>query len=373
MSMKRTDLRYVCAALLALAVVPVINLSLGTAQQQAGKRWWSRSVLFNLDFMDTQVNRVLHRFGISTKPSRVIIGKNGWLYLGDHFAESISVTRRGATAQDLEAAARIALASQAWQRWLSERGVRLYRVMLSPDKGTIYPEFFPDWVRPASPSATDALLSIVGPVLYVDTRSALVDGKGLYSQPLYYRTDTHWNSLGAWLAFRTFTAHIGRADSSLQWLSERDVRIENVAARGGGDLAAFLRIKNHVADQEVVVTIERQQSIETQSFTFEPEIAVAPDGKAVREPAPMLTKSKHALNQRRVLWLSDSFGGAIAPYMTATFNEVLQLHYVDAIPHRLGRLVEIYKPDYVFVTVVERDARHRWFQTQPPIALRPVR
>ncbi|HEU4853968.1 MAG TPA: hypothetical protein VFS89_01615 [Nitrosospira sp.] len=86
-------------------------------------------------------------------------------------------------------------------------------------------------------------------------------------------------------------------------------------------------------------------------------------------PRVLLVKSKNALNQKRVLWLRDSFGTAIAPFMAATFSETLQLHYAAAHPELLARLVDTYKPDYVFITVVERGARRKRFGSFPPLAL----
>jgi hypothetical protein len=49
--------------------------------------------------------------------------------------------------------------------------------------------------------------------------------------------------------------------------------------------------------------------------------------------------------------------------MAATFSEVLLLHWHEAIKPggRLLQLVEEFKPDYVFFTVVERAAREPYF------------
>jgi hypothetical protein len=79
-----------------------------------------------------------------------------------------------------------------------------------------------------------------------------------------------------------------------------------------------------------------------------------------------LVKSKNALNHKRVLWLRDSFGTAMEPYMAATFSETLQIHYKWVTPEMFARLVNSYKPDYVFITVVERAARKPWFTNLPP-------
>jgi hypothetical protein len=241
--------------------------------------------------------------------------------------------------------------------------------MLGPDKGTIYPEFLPDWAQPAAETATDTLLANVSQGLYVDTRPALRTAKSQFSESLYYKTDTHWNSLGAWVAFRAFEKDIARTEPELQLLSENHVRISKVNQRQGGDLAKFLSLKETLRDSEVVVDILSDRPIETRQYDFQTGRLKQAGGNPRIHTAqrPLLVKSEQALNQKKVLWLRDSFGTAMAPFMAATFSETLQLHYDAANPSLFARLVETFKPDYVFITVVERGARRKRFGSLPPL------
>jgi hypothetical protein len=124
-------------------------------------------------------------------------------------------------------------------------------------------------------------------------------------------------------------------------------------------------------DSEVVIEIDSERPIETEQYDFdfdtEPLRVSEGNPKIDSQERPLLVKSKHALNPKRVLWLRDSFGGAMAPFMAATFTETLQLHYGQTDPTLFARLVETYKPDYVFITVVERGARNKWFENLPPL------
>lgn len=98
--------------------------------------------------------------------------------------------------------------------------------------------------------------------------------------------------------------------------------------------------------------------------------AVTADGP--RKPGQssiMRVTSVQALNMKKVLWLRDSFGEALNPFMAVTFQETIQLHWIDALSNGgrlLVDLVERWQPDYVFVTVVERDALSASFSTLPP-------
>jgi hypothetical protein len=80
-----------------------------------------------------------------------------------------------------------------------------------------------------------------------------------------------------------------------------------------------------------------------------------------------LIQTPKALNNKRVLWLSDSFGSALAPYLTATFTQVLKQHWKSlAGTEDLKALVKDWKPDYVFVTVVERASLSEEFAIKLP-------
>lgn len=365
--MKKKVLIFVCVALLALTIVPIINFVLRTEKE--GYKSWSRTVLYNIDFALPFLSRFFYPLGISIDPNQVIIGKNDWLYLGDKYAKTITINRLGANFKDVKAIRNIGLATKSWEQWLRLKGVGSFQIMLGADKSTVYPEFLPDWIQPVTYSATDTLLANVSQGLYVDTRPALIAAKSQFSESLYYKTDTHWNGLGAWVGFRAFSMALARTETELRWLSEQQVRVVSKAKeRQGGDLARFLWIKDILRDSEVVIEIASEWPIETEQYDFETGRLTFSGGNPTVE-APkrlLLIKSKHALNQKKVLWIRDSFGNAMAPFMAATFTETLQLHYDEMNPARFARLIDSYKPDYVFVTVVERGARGQWFENLPP-------
>jgi hypothetical protein len=360
--MKKQTYIFVCLALLVLTIIPAINFKLGT--EKDGYKPWSKTVLFNIDFALPFLSRFFYPIGISIDPNQVIIGKDDWLYLGDQYVKTITVTRRGANLDDLNATRKIGISTKSLEQWLKLKGVSLFQVMLGPDKSTVYPEFLPDWVQPASYSATDTLLANVSNGIYVDTRLALIKAKHQFSEPLYYKTDTHWNSLGAWVAFRTFAKEVGRKETGLLWPSDQQVQISKVEEKKSGDLAKFLWMTNILQDREVIMDITTEHPIEIKQYDFETENLTKSCGNLPIEAPkrPLQVKSKYALNQKKVLWLRDSFGTAMSPYMAATFTETLQIHYDQATPALFARLVDSYKPDYVFITVVERESRGEWFE-----------
>jgi hypothetical protein len=328
-----------------------------------------------MDFLSERLNLILYRFGISTDPSQTVIGYDGWFYLGDKYAETITAGRRGETPADVESGKQIGLAMEAWDHWLAKKGVSVFRVMVGPDKGTIYPEFLPTWARPTSSSATDALLAGTGSVRYVDLRKPLRAARSETSRLLYYATDSHWNSFGAGLGFIEFGKNVVRAAPEISWPTEEDLQVTQVLQRPGGDLARFLHISKHLADPEPVIKIQ-ELPIDTAQFDFDTGQLLRQGGNPAIDfkLKPVLVESEHALNKKRVLWLRDSFGTGMSSMMAATFSEVVQIHWIEALKlgGRFAELVDKFKPDLVFITVVEREARTRPFTLFPPLAIRDI-
>ncbi|MDD5410126.1 MAG: hypothetical protein PHF31_01725 [Methylobacter sp.] len=370
--MRRRLVIFLSAVLLSLLIVPVVNL-LSTPSRKAIK-WRDKSFLYNMDFASRWTARFIYPFGISTNPNQVIIGRDGWLYLGDQYEQTLSIDRRPPTSADIELGKQIGAATEAWDAYLSSKGVKLFRIMIGPNKGAIYPEHLPAWAKPASPNATDALLAGTGVMRYVDLRSPLLATKENQQETLYYKTDTHWNILGAGIAFRAFAQQVSTIVSDLRWPSDAAYELSRVVPRTGGDLSYFLRLSTNLADSEPMINA-LDLSVETTQLDFDTMQVVHQGGNpVVRSPTkPLLVKSVGALNNKKVLWLRDSFGASMSPLMAATFSDVLQLHWGDAIKPggHFVRLVQEWKPDYVFFTVVERDSRNRWFADYPPPVLVP--
>lgn len=358
-----------CLATFIMMILPIFNLAT-SRKENASESCCNINFLYSLDLLVPKWSELLYSSGISVAPGDAIIGKENWLFLGDKNEKTFTAHRLGSNDADDEAARNIAQATAAWKQWLSARGVKDFRILICPDKSTIYQEYLPVWAAPSKQSATDRLLSYVDSGIYIDSRPALMRAKLQSDIPLYYKTDTHWNSLGAWQGFQVLTGRQGLPDLVWEKLSARQVEVSEVRDIGGGDLARFLRISDSLRDDEPVIKISglRNWPVSTKQFDYlTGQQMMSNHGLLLKTPQrPLLVISSHALNQKRVLWLRDSFGNAMAPFMAATFSETLQLQYDAADPVLFARLVDTYKPDYVFVTVVERRARVSWFEKTPP-------
>jgi hypothetical protein len=363
--MKRKVYIFIIFLFIGLLVVPAFNIF--SEKNINSTHWRKKSFLYNIDFTLKWASFILYRFGMSTDPKQVIVGKNGWFFLGDAYEYTLTEARRAPTDADHLLAKKIAVTAQGWASDLSNQGVKVFKIMVGPNKGTIYPEYMPAWARPFSPGVTDVLFEAVGSNHYLDLRPALLEFKANNPEPIYYKTDTHWNFLGASIAFREFSKQIAKEAPEILWPQPEWFQVDRKEIRYGGDLAKFLRLSDQLPDFEPILRLSTV-STNTTLRDFDSQTIVGQGGNpALISPTkPLWVQARGALNLKRVLWLRDSFGTAISPWMAATFSDVLQVHWGEVIGHpgRLSQLVDRWKPDYVFITVVERAARNEAFAVQ---------
>ncbi|MBF0633659.1 MAG: hypothetical protein HQK85_03275, partial [Nitrospinae bacterium] len=138
-------------------------------------------------------------YSLGVSPTKnVIIGKNGWLYFGDeNEIKSYRKTNPFNAAQ---------IAKWRWKMrlikgYLETRGVKLV-FLIAPNKSSIYPEQMPGNINVAGKTGGfDQLSNVAGElgIEFVDPRNALVERKK--RDDVYFRTDTHWNDLGAFVSY----------------------------------------------------------------------------------------------------------------------------------------------------------------------------
>jgi len=370
--MKRLVINFVFGAALLLSVVPVINLLTGGLKDGDVSENRKKGILgrlYNVDSAEGLLQKSLVHFSISLNPSKALIGSGEWYFLGDGYNSTLSSHRSGATVYDELRARQVLDAYRSWDAWFRAHGVRCFRVMICPDKPTIYPEFLPRWALKTNDHSMpmDLLLREGSPVA-TSPREGLLKTKKTAKEDLYYRTDTHWNSRGAWVGYKSFFDGIqGSGFSDLRTLSGDQVSFVGVGERVG-DTIRTLRITDSSKEKNVGPRIKTDQPILVEQIDYDTGKVTGSGGNPEIgfSQRPLLVLSRNALNEKRVLWLRDSFGTALSPFMNATFGQVLQSHYIFIDQKELVRLVEKFHPEYVFITVVERDILLDWFTKSAP-------
>jgi len=265
-------------------------------------------------------------FKVSPLP-RVIVGRAGWLFVDEdarHGRESLR-DYRGRASFSPPQLERVGALLSAEAAWLRGRGIA-FGVLVCPDKPSVYPEHLPASVgRKGARTRLDQLSAHLAgrQVPFVDSRAALLRAKG--SGPLYYRTDSHWNQLGAFVGYQALVERVREDLPSLPPLRLEDFTVRAApASKRGGDLAVMLLLDRFLADDEVSVN---------------PAAGRAADGRKLG----------------KVLVFHDSFVRGFEPLLRLQFREVV----LNRGTYR-RRVVEKTKPDLVIVQMVER--HQGWLQ-----------
>lgn len=133
--------------------------------------------------------------------SWVTVGKSGWFFFGGDQSNEDVLGK--VVLQDADLKQWVGVI-QAKKDWFDRQNIR-YVFVLAPNKQSVYPEYLPDWMRRHAVSARriDRLVEVLRKhtdVEIIDLRDALLREKD--REPVFFRTDSHWNWQGAYAAYR---------------------------------------------------------------------------------------------------------------------------------------------------------------------------
>lgn len=145
----------------------------------------------------------------------VIVGRDPWLFFADDEGTPpvLMADVRGRLRLPDETAVTIDTILRGVHASYSPCGKRAF-FLLAPNKQSIYPEQLGE--DRDRPTRFDALLERLSPVaraMVIDPRPALRAAKYAHAAPLYYLTDTHWNGLGTYYAYRTVVETLARENA----------------------------------------------------------------------------------------------------------------------------------------------------------------
>lgn len=365
--MKKKVLAFIISAIICLGALPLYNLFHWDGEK---RHFFKKGNYFSMDNIAAYPNLVLYNYGISVDPEQVIVGQDKWLFLGDHHAKTITTKRFGSTIEDINEATRSVNAMAEWLIFARDYGVKNFKILIGPDKASIYSEHVPGWAKPASRLKIDAVIEADKLDIFVNPRDHLISKKPDFSNELYYQTDTHWNALGAWLAFKYFLINL-LGDELHSTLTANNT---NITVRNGGDLANFLRISNYINDKELSIAPRTLPTVNVKQYSFKTGELLKEGGNLpISSPDQAIrVVSDNAVSNKKIIWLRDSFGNAMSPYMAQFFSETVQLHYGHATSHWLAKAIKEYQPDYVLITAVERSIPSDFFVSTPPIEAGPI-
>lgn len=344
---------FLITAFVAIAFLPVVNY-LKNQDMTATEDW------FNTDFVESYVNFAAYKiFNKSTDPMDVIVGKNGFMFLGNKHNKLLykTIDEYPYSAQQIEN-----WTSNLYQlqQWYEAEGIQFITV-IAPNKHSIYPEMLPRWLVPAQINLTDILVQSAKnqSINLLDLRPLLLDSKVQNHELLYWKSDSHWNELGASIGFQATINSVNDIYFNELLVPNYQFEAKPVGAIGGH--ARFLKIRDLLPNNfetNISTLIEQENNvcvgqINEASYVLNPcEMKTRPYLDI--HQGPQYSINQQALNQKKVLLLCDSFVMQNSNLYNKTFATIWKHKYNDLKGEKLKAFINKHKPDIVIYQVVER-------------------
>lgn len=289
---------------------------LSQIQDYAGDNYFLRQDMITLW---SALNVKLFRSSITED---VVLGTDGWLYFGDTLPDYAGLEPM--TDRELFSAARnLALISE----YCESQGAK-FLFTTAPNKNSLYPEHMPSLTASQEPHDAERLSAELARQCVAE-----LDCFALFraqEEPLYFRTDSHWNSQGAALAADAVNHALGRESQYF----DGPFTPEEVHK---GDLYDMLYPTGEGLETDWIYASGLD-------FTYDVPIRSAEN----------LTIMTHGSGEGSLLMFRDSFGNLLYPYLADSFDAAL---FSRSMPYRLD-LVSQREANYVVVELVERNLRY---------------
>lgn len=266
-------------------------------------------------------------------------GKNNWLFLGNAYENTVAKLKLSIVPSDIEIRSVTDIFSKI-SNIASINGIKTV-LIVGPNKSSIYPEFLPEKLVPSPTKYSSLFLSklkeIPGLIVYDPTHDLLVAKK---EGVLYWKTDTHWNNKGAFVAYSGFSRLLNLPTPSIKFIQGQPY---------SGDLIGISNLKNFPIDSE-----DSWDIIWKEKPSWNEEFILNEKKTAFGNSS--VVNNSNALSEKYVWIVGDSFALTLKQYFNATFKQVRYIGHwsqkLNTLPDEIKEARE--KPDLIIVVRVER-------------------
>lgn len=286
-------------------------------------KYFSANFGFRKNFININ-NRIKYTLFNQSGEKNVILGNDGWL-----FYESALHDYMGLDVLPDEDIRKIAENIKSMQEAVESKGKK-FVFSIAPNKMEIYGEDMPYYyLEDESDGNYEKLIKLLDEynVNYVDLKSVLSDNKETDGNRIYHRLDSHWNNLGASLAYMNIMEKAG--------LSYTDYTKIKYEARQDfdGDLYEMLFPDGKEKDIQYYFDIE-------DNYEFTSRFMGVDD---------LLITTHNEAGNGSVLLFRDSFGNALFEFFARDFMDA---EISRAIPYDITDIDDV---DLIVVEIVERN------------------
>lgn len=207
-----------------------------------------------------------------------------------------------------------------------EKDIKVY-FLLVPDKAEIYPDLLPDYATVESEKVYFEKIQAA-----LSTQVQWLDGIDVMSkhkeQKIYYKTDHHWTSYGAFQMFREMAGQLGIEETQLVEYEAFPVteNFQGVLSRNSGFEAKVREeIEVYLPKEEVEVVVNYVDERKKRSSLFDTEKLETADKYAVflGGNSSLIDIRTTAACNRTILIIKDSFANSFIPFLVPYYKEIV--------------------------------------------------
>ncbi|MEA3456485.1 MAG: hypothetical protein U9R26_08235 [Campylobacterota bacterium] len=365
MKQKKLVIIFLIVSLLCISPLPIFNLSLLYQKGELSTRNITTQKLFVADHFEASINYfAYHTLYLSLNKKQTIAGKDGFLFLGNQYADIIDKTQ-GLYPYKQEDIDLWVEKLKSVEDWYEAKGIQFIFVIV-PNKSSIYPENLPASILyKEGETITDDIVraSRKKNIALLDLRDILNKSKG--EDELYFRTDTHWNNKGASIGFEEAIHFLNTQYGEGYKLPKYTLQS---IRRGSGDLAGFLKIKE-------ILSPKHEKDF---AFDFNRSVKVCHGNINLKKLAVEACKmrgnpilnifaqdqymiNRDAVNPQKLLFIGDSFSTANSKLYNAAFGTLWKFHHSRIYGKKIADFIAKNQPDIVIYQIVERDLYSQTF------------
>lgn len=277
---------------------------------------------------------------------KAIVGKDGWYFMSGQELRTFSGTELFKEQELIDFKNELLLRKQ----FVESHGAGFFFAIV-PNKPNVYPEYMPDHIIKANDKGYGRqLLEYLekNGIPVIDLYTPLLEAKP--AGELYYRTDNHWNDLGAFVASNAILTEIHNMFPKVMPLDTGDYPVKKIEDKPG-NIARFFSIENEVTEYNYIPIPRRGFKTKEEKLSAYP----APEDFPYADQFSLI-RSTGDEELPVILIIRDSFGEKPFPYIAEQSRRCIAIY--DAWHYGLNpEIIKGEKPDVVLYLVIESNLK----------------
>ncbi len=276
-------------------------------------------------------------FRTSSKPDRVIVGKDSWLFSTE---PEIAGDYQNLTSYAPSDLIKLKENIEEIENCYKQKNIKFAMIIL-PTKSSIYPEYLPDFVKrkskPTKLSQLSQYMKHYPEITFIDMTDSFIKEKK--STELFYQHDIHINYAGGFLAYQTLINTLRKKDSVIEPM-KRSYYYKRLVHIPNADLSNILSLDYKLLNDEWYLDKGAHKTFrKVEPSAYE---TVPIQQKTVK------TEIKNSKLPKAVIY-RDSFFNLMMPYFSENFRECIYLWSYEMSQE----IIDKEKPDFVILEMTE--------------------